>query len=264
METAVRGGSFLADLGPALQAEMLKTRRTLALTLAFLAPLVVIGLEFCVLLRQASLGLGNSDRDAWMSLAQGTLILWCLVMMPLFVTLETALLGQTEHANKNWKHLFALPVSRGAIYAAKQIAAFGLLGISSLTLWLAMLGTGYGMRLLKPGIGFEAPVPAWTILKFVMIGYLASWLIIALHTWVAARWSSFVVACSVGIAATVVAVIVVESDYLAYYPWTLPAMLSMDAVNKGTFSLFVLACGALGGVLGAILGGLEFVRRDVL
>jgi lantibiotic transport system permease protein len=263
MQTAVRRVSFFTDLVPALEAEMLKTRRTLALTLAFLAPALVVGLEFCILIQRAN-GPFPEGKSPWLSLSQSTLVIWTLLMLPLFITLETALLGGLEHASKNWKHIFALPISRGAVYAAKQIVAMALMGLSSLTLWAAILAAGYALRLLKPGIGFEAPAPLWVILRFAMVGYLASWLIIALHTWVAMHWSSFVVACSVGIAATVIAVVLINSDYGPYYPWTLPALLSMDAMSKGAVPPLMLALGSVGGVLGAILGGLEFTRRDVL
>ena len=47
--------------------------------------------------------------------------LWAILALPLFITLETALLAQTEHSEKHWKHLFALAVPRWVYYAAKWL-----------------------------------------------------------------------------------------------------------------------------------------------
>jgi len=254
---------FFADLFAALSSERLKTKRTLALRLAFVAPLLVVFLEFIVFWRQGAKA-GRSGRGIWLPLMQNSLILWNLLMVPLFVTLQTALLGGLEHANKNWKHLFALPVSRQAIYAAKQLVALALIGLSTPVLCAAIIGAGLVLRLLRPGIGFEAPVPVWIVFKFALLSYVCSWLIIAIHTWVAMRWSSFVVAMAVGVAVTVVAVIVLQSEFNIYYPWTLPAVVTMEAITKGQLNYVALGCGWLGGVVLSILAGLEFSRRDVV
>jgi len=254
---------FLRDLGAALSAETLKTKRTLALRLAFVAPLLVVFLEFLIFWQHGAKA-GRSGRGIWVSFMQNSLVLWQLLMVPLFVTLQTALLAGLEHSNKNWKHLFALPVSRQAIYSAKQLVALALIGISTHVLWVAVIAAGLVLRLLMPGIGFEAPVPAWRILQFALLSYVCSWLIIAIHTWVAMRSSSFVMAMGVGVAVTIVAVIALQSEYNVYYPWTLPAVVTRGAIVGGQLNYLALGCGALGGIALPILAGLEFSRRDVI
>ena len=57
-------------------------------------------------------------------------------MMPLLIALVTALLNGIEHSDKQWKHLFALPVPRWAVYFAKLIVAQGLILTSTLVLAL--------------------------------------------------------------------------------------------------------------------------------
>jgi hypothetical protein len=255
--------AFWHDLGPALAAELLKLKRTLALALAVLAPLLVVLLNLLVYWQRGST-MVPPGKDAWRLLAQNDLIFWSLLVLPLFITLETALLAAAEHGPKTWKHLFALPTARGALYAAKQIVALALIGISSLVLWAGILGTGLLLRLLRPGIGLEQPAPLWTILGFVALGYLASWLLVAIHTWIAMHWSSFVVAMSVGVAATLVGIVVAQSDNPFYFPWTWPGGVMMEAMAKGTVLYGWLVLGCLGGILGALVGALEFTRRDVL
>jgi hypothetical protein len=254
---------FISDLGVALSAEILKTKRTLALRLAVLAPLLVALLEFLILWRLGAKA-GRSGPGIWISLTQNSLLLWDLLMVPLFVTLQTALLAGLEHSNKGWKHLFALPVSRRAIYGAKQLVALALIGISTTVLWAAVIGAGLLLRVFKPGIGFESAIPVWRILWFVLLSYACSWLIIAIHTWVAMRSSSFVVAIGFGVAATVVAVIVLQSDYNIYYPWTLPAVVTRFAIVEGELRYLAFGAGLIGGIALAVVGTLDFSRRDVM
>ena len=100
----------------ALHAERLKLRRTLAGWLCLLAPLV------CVLLGTAAFwsAPGGVQRN-WTMLLTVVLGIWNGFLLPLFVTLEAALLAGLEHGNAQWKHLLALPLPRGAHYAAKLV-----------------------------------------------------------------------------------------------------------------------------------------------
>jgi len=101
------------------------------------------------------------------------------------------------------------------------------------------------------------------ILSYAGLSYLASWLIVSIHTWVALRWHSFVVASAAGIGAVVVAVVMVQSKWGPWYPWTLPAILVND-LSEGLEPWTTLALGSLGGLAVALLGGWEVSRRDVL
>jgi hypothetical protein len=255
--------AFLLDLGAALAAESLKLRRTLALRLAFLAPLLIVFLE-SLLFYQRGEKLVTSGTDMWSLFTKNNLVLWGLLMAPLFVTLQTALLADLEHRHRNWEHLLALPLSRVAIYGAKQAMALALIGLSTPVIWVGIMLAGLGLRMLRPGIGFEAPVPLWPILRFALLSYFCSWLIIALHTWIAIRWPGFVKALGVGVAATVVGVVVVQSEHALYYPWTLPAAVTRAAILDGRLHYAAMVVGSVGGALIATLGCLDFRRRDLL
>src|SRR5574340_188865 len=111
----------------ALSAELLKLKRTLALWLAFALPAVIVFLFFLNYFQRGEF-LIREDADSWKWLAQNVLILWSMLFLPLFTALETALLSGLEHSEKNWKHLFALPIPRWTIYTAKLLAGLGLLG----------------------------------------------------------------------------------------------------------------------------------------
>jgi hypothetical protein len=248
----------------ALRAERLKVKRTLALWLAPLMPLVIIGLQLAIVIQQQEY-YRNQDRvlQAWTEYGGQIVFLWTMLLLPLFVTLESALLANLEHGNQQWKHLYSLPIPRGAIYAAKQISVMAIIGLSMAALYVYIVLSGLALRLLAPGLGFEAPVPWWEFFQYIALAYLASWLIISIHTWVGLRWHSFVVASAVGISAMVIAVFMFQSDLAPWYPWTYSGIVAIR-LEEGLDPLKQLLAGSVGGVLAAFLGGWEVTRRDVL
>ncbi len=254
--------SPLLAFGRAVSAEGLKLKRTLAFWLAFIAPFTIALLQF-ILFYQRGISTALGDANPWMILGQQTLIFWAILMQPLFITLETALIAGLDHTGDHWKHLFALALPRWAVYAAKQVMGMAIIGLSMIALDGFGLLVGVMLRLLKPEYGFDQPIPVLRLLWFTLLTYLGSWLILSIHTWIGNRWRSFVVAMSVGVVMTVVAVMVINSEWNGLYPWTMPAMIANNFIEENpAFDLVLI--GSIGGILMAIAGGLEFIRRDVL
>ena len=248
-------------LSRATRAELLKMKRTLAFGLAFITPLAIVGLMFvATLLTQ---GEADPNVNAWGEFSQLILLFWSLLMLPLFITLETALLSELESTEKHWKHLFALPIPRAALYLAKLLVGAGLIALSTLVLWGGLLLAGTSLRWLKPGTGFEFSIPWLETLQTAFLTYLAAWLIMAVHTWISLRWRSFTLSVGVGMIATVIGVfITVGSERWArFYPWMLP---SMAMGNDADIVLQVLMLGMIGGIVVAIAGCWDMIRQDVL
>ncbi len=243
----------------ALSAETLKLKRTLALWLAFIAPLLVIALQCMVVLR-SEFAL-EAEVDPWRWFSQSTTVLWGLLMLPLFITLQTALLANLEHGEKTWKQLYAMPIPRWAIYAAKLIVNLGIIGLSTVMLWLGQMGAGWVLSIIKPSLHYsEWPIPWQFMLYRVTVMYLAVWLIIAIHTWVSLRWQSFALASSVGVGATIVSIIAVNSEWAAYFPWTQVVNIIGDHPNIP----LAVGIGVIGCVAVGVVGGWDVVRRDAL
>ncbi len=253
----------MSSLLRALYAEVLKLRRTLALRLAILTPLVLVALQTVVFFGSQSIG-SLQGEDAWLAFDQQLFILWALLVLPLFVSLETALLAGLEHKDEHWKHLHALPVSRGGLYAAKWVAGTALIGLSLVALVGFSVLAGELLRFLQPGMGFEKPAP-WTLLsRYLGAVFVASWLIISFQTWVALRWSSFVVATSAGILLTLSGTLFVNASWGRVYPWALPGLVA-NGFNKGMpLPQLELLVGGLGGVVVGVLACRSLARREVL
>jgi lantibiotic transport system permease protein len=245
----------------ALSAEVLKTKRTLTLWLVLLAPLAIAFLVF-VMYMQTGARTTQPNTSAWLSLTQQCLILWALLMLPLFVTLETGLLNAQEHDNKMWKQLYATPLPRWIIYAAKQLMGLALVGASTVVLLAMSIGVGLLLNRIKPELGLAPPIEWAIILPAYALVYLAAWLIISLHLWVSARWPSFIVAMGVGIVATVAGAMVINSDWAKVYPWALPGLASIGFM-EGNAIAAQAALGLAGGIAVALAGGWDVAHRDI-
>src|SRR5215831_17453219 len=116
-----------------LSAELLKLRRTNALRLVAIAPLsIVVLLTF--FFTQAPSMIGRQREDSWISLARIMFVFWALLVLPLYIALQTALVAALEHAENQWKLILARPVPRWTIYLAKLFVAVAFLFLRLLVL----------------------------------------------------------------------------------------------------------------------------------
>jgi hypothetical protein len=243
----------------ALHAESLKLKRTLAFRMIFVGPLLVTLLQFFAALNQGQRI--AADFKFWEVVFRNSLTVWTIFMLPLFITLETALLAGIEHSEKQWKHLLALPVPRYTIFVAKLLVTLMLALVSTVVLCVLLVGTGYVLVALRPEFGVgNSPNYRW-LLQHTLTLWLAAWLIIALHTWISIRWSSFTVALGTGVAGTFFALFATSARFGKFYPWLLPFNTMNLTANPRTVSALLL--GVTGGVIVATLGCADFVRRDV-
>lgn len=255
----------MAALARALSAETLKLNRTLALAMVFVSPLVVVVLNILNLVRMSQFS-PEVLPEGWRYMIQNSLALWIALMLPLFITLETALMAGLEHNSQQWKHLFALPIPRGSVYAAKQIMAFGVSALGLIVLLIAAWLSGLiVMALGVDTVTFEAQYPWGLAFQVAGFAYLLSAFIVAIHTWVANRWASFPVAAGVGMTATVINFFLINSEtWSKIFPWSLPinALLLMIDGTPVTAQPVIIAL--VGAVVVSIVGGWDVIRRDVL
>ena len=246
----------MISLFRAVHAEILKLKRTLAFRVIFALPFLVGLLEFFIVWRTKKFPAGF---NLWQTLPTNSFQVWAIFMLPLLITLETALLNGIEHSDKQWKHIFALPVPRHSIYLAKFIVAQALILISTAVLAVLIMIVGVAATYVRIELANAGPVPFGWIAKYTLLVWIAGWFIIAIHTWISMRWSGFPIALGAGIAGTFFALFAASASIGKYYPWLLPMNLFLD----GRFTAAIVL-GAAGGIIGALLGCVEFVRRDVI
>jgi pimeloyl-ACP methyl ester carboxylesterase len=178
--------------------------------------------------------------------------------MPLLITLQTALLSGIEHAERQWKHVFALPVPRTAIYCAKWVMVHVLTLLSTLLVCLFIVLSGWLLILWHPVLASAGAPPVWSIVSRALQCWLAAGLILSTSLWIALRWPGFTVPLTGGIAGTFFALFAASAEAATYYPWLLP----VNVLSGGERLQVALLMGIAGGILMAILGCIDFVRRE--
>lgn len=245
-----------------IKAEYLKMKRTLAFWLALIIPLSIVLLQFAVFAQRGPASL-RKDVDPWIWLCQSNLVMWSLIMLPLFITLETALLANMEHNNNTWKKLFALPVPRWMIIFAKQVTAVMLTALSMLFHWGLTLLMGFSLQAIDPGFGLGGSPPWVSLLVYSGLVFLASWLAVVINTWVALRWKNFVVASAFGIIATVAGMVAINSEkFGSFYPWAIAGMVG-NQYTEGVILWNQVIFGVLSGIAVFIITNVDLSRQQV-
>ena len=245
----------------ALDAERLKLRGTLAAWTCVIGPATVVALYVLQLsVSRIPASYVADPTRAWLSYSQSVMVLWLFLMLPLLISLQSALLAGLEHADRHWKHLLALPLPRGVHYLAKLIALAAMVATGFIVLLVLLPLGGWVLMQVKPAFGLAGLPDFGAWLRAAGLAFAASMLMVALHTWISIRWRSFTVAVSLGMAATVAGFLIGQSERFGpWYPWSMPMQV---LAGKGEHGLSVAVAGLIGAVLVAGLGLADFRRRE--
>jgi hypothetical protein len=240
--------------------ECVKLKRTLALWMVFIAPMVVVTLQLLVGLSHQS-PIGRNGADPWVQITQNTIGLWTVLMMPLFVTLETSLLAGLEHADKNWKSLLALPAPRWTVYGSKLAVMIALLWAAHVVLIGGTILSATLLSHFRPELKL-VDMPLSLLLRPVLRISASALLAVTIQHWVSLRWQSFTAALGFGMCAMVVSFVAVNSDtWGRWFPWSMPMYTMRAAAHRGQDPLFIAIGGA---VIVAAIGAWEFSRREIV
>jgi hypothetical protein len=247
----------------ALRAESLKIKRTLALWLTLLTPAALVFLEVAgATQNQGRLSALSPDINRWALLFEDLFSVWVMLIFPLFITLETALLGQIEHSNQTWKLVHTQPVPRWATLAAKQLWGLSLVCLGMLALVGLTLVGGAILDILMPELAIEPPIPWMDMLIQTGITFLSAGIILGIHTWIALRSRSFVVASAIGIGMTITGLILQGLDWTEYFPWSMPATTLFNFYEGIAFSTY-LVVGVVGWLLLSFISNWQMTRMEV-
>lgn len=237
----------------ALAVEAHKLRRSLALLLAAIAPLLIAAFIFFNLLRL-------KQAMPWAMALQSSTAIWAFFMLPMSVTALTALVAHAEHGPRSWDHLLALPLPRWHLYAAKAVCVLGV--VAAMSLWLAIL-TLLAVDLvgtIKPAVAATGPLDTLAYLQMLGRVFLSAWLLVAVQLWIALRCASFVPALAVGIGGTFFAVVATSAKIGVVLPWQIPVnQLASDPAR----AQFALLLGMIGGCIALTAMLLHLGRREV-
>lgn len=243
-----------------IAAEFLKLRRTRVLDLALLAPLAPAGLT--LLIGLAAEIKPTADKNVWTMLATPATDVWSVLMLPLLAALLAALLAHIETANGQWKHLYALPLSRSRLYLVKSMVLLGLTATATLVLLTALMLAGVLLGFLRPESRLLQRAPDFAAIGSMLGRPLAGALfILGLHQWISHRWPSLVVALGVAVVGLTASPIALQSERWGhYFPWCLPMRTLHGPPEQLTF---VLAFSSLGWAAVTLLAARGSRRREI-
>ncbi|HEV2418577.1 MAG TPA: ABC transporter permease [Terriglobia bacterium] len=246
----------------AFSSELLKIKRTRAFALSTGAPLAVTAFILTALLVAIH---HRYVQDAWGFYLRGIAGSWCLIVTPLYVALLLALLTSIDHSAGAWKVLFSQPISRPPLYLAKLAVALLLLAWSQFVLAISSVIGGFLLSAIRPHFGdFHRGPDITKLLTALLLAYLASLLIIAIHLWLSVRIASFVLSLGVVILAEMANVLGMHQRALqVYWPWLYP----VDAIQALGFQSDVIlshliAASAIGATIVTALAVWDFSRRE--
>ncbi|WP_084708460.1 ABC transporter permease [Hymenobacter norwichensis] len=259
----------LTQLRRTLAADALKLRRTAALRLTLVSGALPVLLTFCIYFFKGDIILkaGGTPWPRFISTAwqtAGTLLL------PLFVVLLTSLVVHIETKATAWKHLYAQPVGRGAVFASKLLVILVLNAVALLLFAGLMLSAGALLGVLKPKLGFQTyAIPFEVVCWMLLRTYVATLGLLAVQYIVSLYWRSFVVPVGVGMGAVVATIALLQWEHADKIPYAAPlgTAMSMKMTKAGLEVAHELAkhewysLGWFAGVL--VVGYLLLYRRNV-
>jgi hypothetical protein len=221
-----------------LSVELLKVKRSQALWMMLVIPLVVVLLNLLIMLKRFAIGeLADAQ---WLRFWQGNTMLWCSFMMPLYIALVTSLLNGHEHKNQTWRLMLTLPVSQRELYVAKAVLAWMfvvganviLIGATALAIFsLGLAGASQTGACVFPMFAFWAKV-SLACIPIMLIQHAVSW-----------RVRNLVLPLAVGVIATMAITQIGSSEYWVWYPWSYSMMAVGGKLPEMQSQALLLAAG---------------------
>jgi hypothetical protein len=241
-----------------LTTECIKLKRTLALWMVVVSPMVMVLLQFAITYKRSGVLL-KGNQDVWQSMVSQTVEVWALLMMPMFITLETSLLAGLENTEKNWKSLLALPAPRWTIYFSKLFVTISMLWAAHIVLVSGTFASGLLLKGFLPALHFGG-MPLHPFAVPMIRVSVAALLGVTIQHWVSLRWQSFSAAMGFGMCVMIVGVFAVQSVEIgSWFPWSLPIRAVLDgAAGHDRITVWSLTGAAAAGAIGCW----DFVKRE--
>ncbi|WP_113651662.1 ABC transporter permease [Pedobacter namyangjuensis] len=211
-----------------LTSEFYKSRKTLAFWAAIILPVVICGL--------IAFGF-YSDTERLLKANSPGLILWGrysgaalgvmgMLILPFYVMFMAFSVNNIEHKNDTWKTLFAQPLNKFSIYAAKYLYAVLLLVICLSLFLLLTIASGYLLQVLVPKLTFKDYNPTLLLFKFYSKLFLASLGILSVQFVLSLIWSDFLKPMGIGFVGIIAGIITANVGWKHAYliPYSDPTL----------------------------------------
>lgn len=205
-------------------AEALKQKRSLTGLILILAPGLMTIFNILV-------GMGgyyaaeSSGTEIMKTVVNNSLNLWALIMLPMAMTLMTALNANVEYRNNQWKHIFVQPVSTWRVMMAKWMMNMSMAALSHLIYFALILLVGFFLCTVN-GQSFAGSLDYGQLIQRMSLVFLGSLLLITIHTLTALSLDNFLTVMAFGTMMMISNFFVGRSEkYGIFSPWAHPMRL---------------------------------------
>lgn len=240
-----------------IAVELLKLKNSKILWIVILPPAFMVMQGMINLLRYYDLFTGHGQ-NVWEQLYMQSMIFYVAILFPVLISVVMTLVARIENAQQGWRQYLSLPVKKGTVYVIKFVIACGLVFVNILALITSMLIAGLIL-------GVEGALPYQSLIGRPLATYFAALPIMALLYVLSVRYSQMTLPLGMGIGLALPAMVVANSRYWLFYPWTYPIMAalggSMEVFSKGPLvyltSIILLMVFFIGGLS-------SFSKGDIL
>ncbi|TDQ09282.1 ABC transporter permease [Pedobacter metabolipauper] len=225
-----------------LQSEFYKSRKTLAFWAAILLPVVICGLITFGFYTNSEkiLKMNYPGMVLWMNYSGGALGVMGMLILPFYVIFMAFSVNNIEHKNDTWKTLFAQPLNKLSIYAAKYL--YAVLLIFCCLFLFASLTYLFGnlLQVLVKGLKFNEYSPIEILSKLYLKLFLSSLGILSVQFIISLIWSDFLKPMGIGFIGIIMGIILYTKgwEYAYTVPYSHPSMALTMAKGKGTPEIF--------------------------
>lgn len=221
-----------------LVSEFYKSRKTLAFWAAILLPVIICSL--------VTFGFySNSEKITkmnypgmllWVQYIGATLNVMGMLIMPFYVIFMAFSVNNIEHKNDTWKTLFAQPLNKFSIYAAKYLYAVMLIFLCLFLFAVLTFGFGHLLQTLIPKYTFNQYNPSTFLISSYSKLFLSSLGILSFQFILSLIWADFLKPMGIGFVGTIMGIVTaaLKWQYAYLIPYSLPALaLQITKVKKG-------------------------------
>lgn len=240
-----------------LTVELLKLKHSKIIWIVILAPMFIVLQGVTNFMRYHDLFTQNGQ-NIWYKIFEQSIIFYCILLLPLLITLVITLMTRIENINNGWKYYLALPVPRSQVYLAKLIIGSGLILINIFFFSLSMY---LGGKL----VGAEKTVPYSLIFIKPLLAYIASFPIISILYLISVKFSKEAIILAVGIVGSIPAILAANTKVWFLYPFSYPIIASLsDKFNESSLGLWLYPL-ILSIFIIFLIGGIRnFNKKDII
>lgn len=262
----------MRSLSISIYSEFYKSRKTLAFWASILLPLIICGLITFGFYSSSEkiLNLHQPPMILWLRYISAALNVMGILILPFYVIFMAFSVNNIEHKNDTWKSLFAQPLHKFSIYAAKYIYAVILIFLSLFLFGSLTFAFGHLLHLLVPDYSFNQYNPLLILVKFYTKLFLSSLGILSIQFLLSLLWGDFLKPMGIGFIGTIMGIITANVGWKYAYliPYSHPTLVlhsSKSATDLSAFPIFTqeITTSLIYAVVLFVLGYFIVIRKSI-